>query len=368
MARVDIEERAWSDSKLKRLEVGLGVSRNHAIGLLACLWHDSQSEGKVTVTDEDLGFWFDQDIKSGLDVPRILVASGYIEKTKNGDYTVCGNASAIARVNTYKERAKKANTARWGGSCDDVAKKKDEKKQQVKDDKPRRPTRILEDKHQGRVKESPHKTKDIKQKTECITLLRNVDDDGFAPVSPDDVHPNEPLSCQAKIVDVEVVDAECNASENDKTMPRIEVQGRGRVSHAPTRKNASESTPGVGEVIGAYCRAYKAKFNKNPSSVRMGKELAAAKTLTKSLGVTEAIRHIDAFLQMNDQWFIKTGYKLSTLCDNVNNVGLYLERGVMVTGGLARSAELHASNKAVADRMIAQMKAEEGAGDATDAW
>ena len=169
------------------------------------------------------------------------------------------------------------------------------------------------------------------------------------------------------ILQVEEQETKPVPSESVRNSPRIDLDG---VTSSETLKSISkrpESKSGANEVIAAYCRAYKAKFGKNPISIKLGKEQAAAKTLAMSLGVPEAIRHVEAFLEMTDSWFLKTGYKLSTLCDNVNNVGLYLERGVLVTGRLTRSAELHASNKAVADRVIAKLREEEKLADA-DPW
>lgn len=59
MAKVDIQDRAWSDSRFKAAARTMGTGTSEVRGYLIDIWHGSQQLGLVYVTEEEIGDWLD---------------------------------------------------------------------------------------------------------------------------------------------------------------------------------------------------------------------------------------------------------------------------------------------------------------------
>ena len=111
MTRLVIEEKAWSDPRLKRLANKLNVTTDFAIGKLLRLWHSSQSEGLIDCDLKSLTIWYDD--VTGVDVlVEALVDSGYLKR--DGDrFIIRGNRDALRAQKKRSARAKAAAVERW---------------------------------------------------------------------------------------------------------------------------------------------------------------------------------------------------------------------------------------------------------------
>lgn len=364
MARVEIMERAWSDSKLKRLAVNLGVTKTYAIGIIATLWHDSQNENKSEVTAEDLNIWFADDIAKGLDIPSILVVSNYLEKTAYSTYRVCGNKTQLVKVNSYRKRAKTAILSRWKKNAKpNIA----EESQTVNADT----TSILEDKKMLLLKYTNNNTtRQNDNKKENAFPLRGTPPAFAAGDSVEVLHSE---NRDDTVFDISTENPETSSILTKKKRTLVNGTEQSNTS-SPLKagkrlKPKLDTSKGGNEVVATYCSIYKQKFDRNPDIV--GKEAGAAKRLAKDLGVERACQLVEGYLQMNDAWFIKNDYRLSILGDNVNKVGLFLEKGITITSKMAASVETQSSNAAVAQRVLSRLKGAENdkrANGASEPW
>ena len=104
------------------------------------------------------------------------------------------------------------------------------------------------------------------------------------------------------------------------------------------------------QFIAAYCEAYKAKYTVNP--VIDGRAQGIAKRVVDSkngIGPTKAIALVKAYLQMNDQWFLKKKHDLFTFEQNLNSIELFAETGKQITNNLAQQIEISDQNRSVID-------------------
>lgn len=115
MVRLVIEDKAWSDPRLKRLAVELGVSKEEALARLLTLWHGSQSEDLVDCDEEEIRLWYD----GAVDVKALIIAllkSKYLKPSLLGRYVIAGNEDALKEKEKRIKKAKGAAGARWKAS------------------------------------------------------------------------------------------------------------------------------------------------------------------------------------------------------------------------------------------------------------
>ncbi len=110
--RLNVEEHAFGDSRLKKLAFLSQIEESFLIGPLPRLWHGSQSEGKVEATKEEILDWclvFEE--KSGNRLFDGLLDSGYISKTKDNYYRIHGNEAQILSMKKHLERSRKGGAS-----------------------------------------------------------------------------------------------------------------------------------------------------------------------------------------------------------------------------------------------------------------
>jgi hypothetical protein len=97
--------------------------------------------------------------------------------------------------------------------------------------------------------------------------------------------------------------------------------------------------------VAAYCSAYKNRYQTAPEIT--GFVAKRLKDMAKELGQEKLKEYVNAYLAMNDQWFIKRGHDVDTFTKNLNKIKLYCDRGVQVTAQEAITAEKLTKNAEV---------------------
>jgi len=117
MARVNVEEAAFGDSRLARFERLMAWDRRTAIGCLVMLWHDSQGLLRIDGSEKDIAEWcWALNADEGKRLVAALETVGYLTLLDNGKYLIHGNETQIENLVTNTTRAKKggeATRAKW---------------------------------------------------------------------------------------------------------------------------------------------------------------------------------------------------------------------------------------------------------------
>lgn len=78
-------------------------------------------------------------------------------------------------------------------------------------------------------------------------------------------------------------------------------------------------------LIGVYCEAFKARYGANP--VITGKTAGQARQLLKAIPLGQASELVQAFLQMEDNWFKLKCHDFGVLVQSLNQVKVALRNG-----------------------------------------
>lgn len=117
MARVNLEDRFFAESRLDTLTRRLGWKRRATIGAIADLWHNSQEALRTKGTEEELIEWarMDEEPDEGKRFVAALVRGKYIH-AEGDEFVIHGNEAQIeGRVSQLKGSAKGGATtkAQW---------------------------------------------------------------------------------------------------------------------------------------------------------------------------------------------------------------------------------------------------------------
>lgn len=85
----------------------------------------------------------------------------------------------------------------------------------------------------------------------------------------------------------------------------------------------------VSQVIARYCELWKARYNTNVSM--SGKWAGNAKTLVSDHGVKRSIELVEAFMEMNDSWFIQNRHSFDLILLKLAQINHYAGTGVQIT-------------------------------------
>ena len=107
MARLNIEEHAFSDSRLFLLARKLNMDFRHVLGILVWVWHESQQKYKTKATREQLKDWA---VETDFKFIDEAISVGYFRKSPNGEleYIIAGNESQISSMEKWYEQKKVA--------------------------------------------------------------------------------------------------------------------------------------------------------------------------------------------------------------------------------------------------------------------
>lgn len=344
MARVEIEERAWSDPRLKDLAFGLKTTTSFAMGVLAALWHDSQEQGKEVIEERHLRVWFAAEIKKKKDVIGALISAGYVEKLPDGTLRVDGNGRRCERVTVYKTRAKTAIDARW--------KRQKDLQNQKREQTPPDTTSILARTSSSTGQVLPTENR---EQRDMLTALKNASlreaDEPAAPLAHDArAHGLDRADAPCDELLLETQAANGNARTTDGDRPGTAGNAAGGNRRARRPKNAGEPTPGAQTVIAAFVTAWGQAYpqrdgtpGKYPVS---GKDAGAAKALVKAIGVEKTVALIPAFLEMRTAFLIAKRHALPFMSADLPSVVDFAASGKLITSIAARKEEgaAHADN------------------------
>lgn len=407
MARVEIEERAWSDPNLKRICVRAKITRSYAMGLLATLWHDSQEEMRTIATAEDLSIWFADDIEKGVDAISILEASGYLEKMPDGErFRISGNFSRIQRVKAYKARGKNGADARWGNKKQRNHKHEKNASSMLEHDAKAianiqhatcniqhathssslrsedSPLRLRSEgtprashqpnDHQGASWEEPARDQinDQLSGDNLIAALQNGElkfsDINMSLLNADDYWQVAALKaqheCPEKYENLEDDISKCESrpqiSPDQENASELKLEAPSDVIKKPAekkkklRKKAAASEPtGTQELIAHFMDNWKASHGGADYPLD-GKDAAAAKRIVKAVGLERAKIYASHFLRMQTRFYIDRQHPLWALANDLPKVAQFASNGRLVTSIAAKSDELDAHNRSMVDAYL----------------
>lgn len=334
MARLEIDERAFSDPRLKTIARNLGISRCAAMGYLVVLWHDSQECLKSHATKEEIGSWLELS-PSEIDLfTNMLQASNYIVLDGENSYRIRGNQRRLTKVKMNRTRARKAATARWdskyipneNNNQQDMLGGMHKHKRQAS-------VKHCQDKEikRGRDKERN------KSPSENFTPSMAQNESLRQPIP-------DPIAEVKKMPGVEVIDVEVsgNRSQGGKNGARKLATGLGN----------TEIGGKPFEAVQLFKNAFQRKFPSLEPKV-LGPDWSAAKQLVKCLGNIETIReYIDGYFTLDDQFLVREFYKLRYLPGKLSQVEFKLKSGVTVTGTIARQVEQVSHNRMVGEMYL----------------
>lgn len=126
-----------------------------------------------------------------------------------------------------------------------------------------------------------------------------------------------------------------DSSVNKQRKDRIGKEGIGKDRKGAMGAKTAKQKPPVlpieksGPANDLYKELWKQKYG--AEAPFGGKEAGQISTLVKSYGLEKTKQYIEAFLQMNDQWFLTKRHDLGSLTTNLNAVAQFIETGRMFT-------------------------------------
>lgn len=105
MSRTTIEEAAFL--KFKRVAHVMKLCVAYVAGVVATMWHHSQTEEKINCSSKDISFW--TELKRSL-LPKFIegcLDAGFLERIGEDLYRIKGNEDHINNLRRYRESARK---------------------------------------------------------------------------------------------------------------------------------------------------------------------------------------------------------------------------------------------------------------------
>jgi hypothetical protein len=90
--------------------------------------------------------------------------------------------------------------------------------------------------------------------------------------------------------------------------------------HSPLNEN-------IGKFIASYVNAYKQKYDCRPSDIDDPKVIGQIQNLLKGCSIDRACQLIQVYLQIEDKWFDRKGHDFITFKANLNTIGRALDTG-----------------------------------------
>jgi hypothetical protein len=142
----------------------------------------------------------------------------------------------------------------------------------------------------------------------------------------------------------------CNPTLHNSTVHNITEQntsiGRGATRQRPPKLGTSNS-----RLIGEYIKAYQTRYKARP--VIDNRTQGLVKTILKAVSEEQACEMVQAFVQMNDPWFIKKAHDFPTFYENLTKVSMALQTGQDHGAG---------PKKKTFEELLAEQEKEKGSG------
>ncbi len=118
MARVNLEDRFFSDRRVRSIAVAMGWREHMSVGVLAYLWHGSQEALSIASSYQEIQSWTLLEAEECEKFIKVCVSLKFLIPVvgKPGLYEIKGNKEQIEKRVTYLDRAKKGgevNKIRW---------------------------------------------------------------------------------------------------------------------------------------------------------------------------------------------------------------------------------------------------------------
>lgn len=318
MARLEIDDRAFSDPRLKRLARILGADQMTAIGILVTLWHDSQEQLKAAATRDEIKAWLHLTPKRGERMISALIEAAYIVPIEGEFLKICGNERRLSVIAAKRKNARNSATARWNKYANKLENRKYEDAGRNADasqlfNRAALQSQCLEEEKGRRREEEKGRGKEV-------SVLRTGRRAADAPA-----------------LALDIAASSCEAPADHAAAPK-----------RPSRTKAEPA--GTSALIAHFVEAYPSRYGEKP--VIDGPAAGAAKRIVKAVGLGESRRLVDGFLRMDDGWFVTKRHTLQVLADNMNAVKQFLATGVQVTATAIRQAERATHNRSVAKEYL----------------
>lgn len=96
----------------------------------------------------------------------------------------------------------------------------------------------------------------------------------------------------------------------------------------PDKTKQNQANIQAKEFIKKYCELHKARYKTSVSPPIDGRSVGIALQLIKTAGFSKAVDLLQAYLQLNDPWFVKQCHPLWILAKDLNRIWVALDRGI----------------------------------------
>lgn len=117
----------------------------------------------------------------------------------------------------------------------------------------------------------------------------------------------------------------CSATEQNITRQNITKQNTSIDADAK-RRTSLKLGSSYSRLISEYVKAYQARYKARPPID--GKTQGLVKNILSTIPEDQACDLVQAFLQMNDPWFVKKAHDFSTFYANLTKVSVALQTGI----------------------------------------
>lgn len=296
MARLNVEERYFAESRGRHLSRFMGWEEPFALGVLAYIWHEAQERLRPTAMPTAIKTWSCLPADSADKFFEGLVEFEFITELDSGEYEIHGCKEQI------ESRLKMLAASRKGAES---TRKKWEK------------IKRAEGHADSSKKRGPSPGPIQGNARQCKAMQGNVTGSKKLP------------NGKKKTPNARSKDPELNFPAP---------------TDAPKKKTPKKKDPPTDTTLvwRAYSEAYERRYGQ-PAKPN-AKNMALAKQMVARLGKDDAIKAVAFYLTHNDQWYVKTGHALEYCVKHAEKIFLESSVGQQITSEMARRAENRTGN------------------------
>lgn len=352
MAKIEIEDRAWSDPRLKMAAQRLKTGRAEVMGYLASVWHDSQQLGAESATADEIMSWIDcgGPPRRRVAIFEALVYVKFFQQlaTQPCKYYIDGNKRRIELVQQRIKTAKSAADARWKrapsmpdactkhapSNAESIVYAMPDSKTVLQAD---RRTEKQEDRKDALV--APQPEEDARAYDHPVPLNEPHFQSAAPPGGNSASFPletTEPMTAKKPI-----------RIPRPKIATPVDEQGL----------TPSEGTPTPGSrVWGAYALAYAGSYGTAP--MRNAKNNALCKQLVDRLGMDEAEKVVRFYLTHRNSFYVQRTHPLDLCVRDAEGLRTQMIAGHRITSADARRIDDNQTTDQTFAAVTAKLKAE----------
>lgn len=378
MSRVIIEDREFKNPQFKLLVKLVGKIRKdswNVRGMLSELWKETQEACKVSITGEEFDAYLGIKKTTGAKLRDGLSKTGYLKKVNDNEWRVCGNEEPVSYVKNWKNKNK--NKKNYDKKTKEKTKNEDDETSFVKPNlgfsngisKPKKNLEkgfenLITDEnkkekflngrsstYENRVVEDPtHNTLDI--------IHNTLDMNKEVPALKEKNSLNKVIKTSLRSSEAEPASGSVFVSGQGLTKIKKDVVAIEKVLQAESKpKSKKHPVAGAHELIAEYVKAYKTRYESQP--VITQKESGAAKNVVTAVGRDEGVRLVQAYVSMNDEWFLRRHHSLAEFQSNLSKVKTFADTGQSMNATRARDLERKSELSAMTNRVLKKFDAHE---------